>query len=78
MTAALGPWILRHPDVASGMEQFVLQFVGPEFASPEGYMRAIVSFFILFFLTCFHLCGTPCGIEEPALTRFRPARCSAQ
>ncbi|KAJ7704207.1 armadillo-type protein [Mycena metata] len=41
MTAALGPWILRHPDVASGMEQFVLQFVGPEFASPEGYMRAI-------------------------------------
>ncbi|KAJ7034748.1 armadillo-type protein [Mycena alexandri] len=37
MTAALGPWILRHPDVASGMEQFV----GPEFASPEGYMRAI-------------------------------------
>ncbi|KAJ7024481.1 armadillo-type protein [Mycena alexandri] len=41
MTAVLGPWILRHPDVASGMEQFVLQFVGPEFASPEGYMRAI-------------------------------------
>jgi hypothetical protein len=25
------------------MEQFVLQFVTPEFASAEGYMRAIVS-----------------------------------
>ncbi|KAJ7813098.1 armadillo-type protein [Mycena leptocephala] len=41
MTAALGPWIMRHPDVGNNMEQFVLQFVTPEFASAEGYMRAI-------------------------------------
>ncbi|KAJ7696679.1 armadillo-type protein [Mycena rosella] len=41
MTAALGPWIMRHPDVASNMEQFLLQFVTPEFSSGEGYMRAI-------------------------------------
>ncbi|KAJ7105062.1 armadillo-type protein [Mycena crocata] len=41
MTAALGPWIMRHPDVSSNMEQFLLQFVTPEFSSPDGYMRAI-------------------------------------
>ncbi|KAJ7845435.1 armadillo-type protein [Mycena olivaceomarginata] len=41
MTAALGPWIMRHPDVSSNMEQFLLQFVTPEFSSAEGYMRAI-------------------------------------
>ncbi|KAJ7274060.1 armadillo-type protein [Mycena rebaudengoi] len=41
MTAALGPWVMRHPDVRGNMEQFVLQFVTPEFASPDAYMRAI-------------------------------------
>ncbi|KAJ7364882.1 armadillo-type protein [Mycena albidolilacea] len=41
MTAALGPWIMRHPEVSSNMEQFLLQFVTPEFSSAEGYMRAI-------------------------------------
>ncbi|TFK34758.1 armadillo-type protein [Crucibulum laeve] len=41
MTAALGPWIMRHPDVKNSMEQFVLQFVTPEFQSPEPYMRAV-------------------------------------
>ncbi|KAJ7133547.1 armadillo-type protein [Mycena epipterygia] len=41
MTAALGPWIMRHPDVGGNMEQFLLQFVTPEFSSPDGYMRAI-------------------------------------
>ncbi|KAJ7490549.1 armadillo-type protein [Mycena latifolia] len=41
MTAALGPWIMRHPDVGGNMEQFLLQFVTPEFSKPEGYMRAI-------------------------------------
>ncbi|KAJ7075775.1 armadillo-type protein [Mycena belliarum] len=41
MTAALGPWIMRHPDVSGNMEQFILQFVTPEFTSSEGYMRAI-------------------------------------
>ncbi|KAK7054442.1 Nonsense-mediated mRNA decay protein 5 [Paramarasmius palmivorus] len=41
MTAALGPWIMKHPDVKNNMEQFVLQFVTPEFTSNEPYMRAI-------------------------------------
>ncbi|KAJ6622613.1 armadillo-type protein [Mycena sp. CBHHK59/15] len=41
MTAALGPWIMRHPDVRGNMEQFLLQFVTPEFSSQDGYMRAI-------------------------------------
>ncbi len=41
MTAALGPFIMRHPDVKDNMEPFVLQNVIPEFASPEPYMRAI-------------------------------------
>lgn len=48
MTAALGPWILRHPDVGNNMEQFILQFVTPEFSSPDAYMRAIVSPVIIF------------------------------
>ncbi|KAJ7122255.1 armadillo-type protein [Mycena epipterygia] len=33
---------MRHPDVGRNMEQFLLQFVTPEFSSPDGYMRAIV------------------------------------
>ncbi|KAJ7214009.1 armadillo-type protein [Mycena pura] len=41
MTAALGPWIMRHPDVNSNMEQFILQFVTPEFSSQEAYLRAM-------------------------------------
>ncbi|KAF7298645.1 Importin N-terminal domain-containing protein [Mycena indigotica] len=41
MTAALGPWIMRHPDVSPNMEQFVLQFVTPNFTRPEAYLRAI-------------------------------------
>ncbi|KAJ7464732.1 armadillo-type protein [Mycena galericulata] len=41
MTAALGPWAMKHPDVGPNMEQFMLQFVTPEFASSEGYMRAV-------------------------------------
>ena len=43
MTAALGPFIMRHPDVKGNMEQFLVQHVLPEFTSPEPYMRAIVS-----------------------------------
>ena len=46
MTAALGPFIMRHPEVKSNMEHFMLQFVSPELSSPEPYLRAIVS-------TCF-------------------------
>ncbi|GAW02680.1 nonsense-mediated mrna decay protein [Lentinula edodes] len=41
MTAALGPWIMKHPEVATNMEQFIQQFVTPEFASPEPYLRGI-------------------------------------
>ena len=42
MTAALGPFIMRHPEVKGNMEQFLLQHVLPEFAAPEPYMRAVV------------------------------------
>jgi hypothetical protein len=45
MTAALGPWIMRHPEVKNNMEQFMLQFVTPELASPQPYIRAIVRLF---------------------------------
>ncbi|TFY82908.1 hypothetical protein EWM64_g1102 [Hericium alpestre] len=41
MTAALGPFIMRHPDVKGNMSQFMMQHVLPEFKSPEGYMRAV-------------------------------------
>ncbi|KAI0754790.1 ARM repeat-containing protein [Daedaleopsis nitida] len=41
MTAALGPFIMRHPDVKGNMEQFLLQHVLPEFTAPEPYMRAV-------------------------------------
>ncbi|KAF8074028.1 armadillo-type protein [Lyophyllum atratum] len=41
MTAALAPWMMRHPDVKGNMEAFVLQFVTPEFTSSEPYLRAI-------------------------------------
>lgn len=43
MTAALGPFIMRHPLVKDSMEQFMLQHVFSEFAAPEPYLRAIVS-----------------------------------
>lgn len=42
MTAALGPFIMRHPEVHKSMEEFVIQHVTPEFNAPEGYLRAIV------------------------------------
>lgn len=43
MTAALGPFIMRHPLVKDSMEQFMLQHVFAEFTVPEPYLRAIVS-----------------------------------
>ncbi|KAI0647875.1 ARM repeat-containing protein [Trametes meyenii] len=43
MTAALGPFIMRHPDVKGNMEQFMVQHVLPEFAAAESYMRAVAS-----------------------------------
>ena len=42
MTAALCPWIMRHPEVKNNMEQFILQFVTPRFADTRPYLRAIV------------------------------------
>lgn len=56
MTAALGPYIMRHPEVKNNMEHFMLQFVSPELSSPEPYLRAIVSwspifrFLLLYFI----------------------------
>jgi hypothetical protein len=50
MTAALGPFIMRHPEVKNNMEQFMLQHVAPEFTSTEPYLRAIVS---TFFIQCY-------------------------
>ncbi|KAF9451856.1 ARM repeat-containing protein [Macrolepiota fuliginosa MF-IS2] len=41
MTAALGPWIMRHPEVKNNMEQFMLQFVTPELNAKDPYIRAI-------------------------------------
>lgn len=42
MTAALGPFIMGHPQVKDGMEQFMLRHVFGEFTAPEPYLRAIV------------------------------------
>ena len=42
MTAALGPWMLAHPDVKDEMEHFVMQYVVPEYTSSEPYLRAVV------------------------------------
>jgi importin-7 len=42
MTAALGVFIMKHPEVRGNMEQFLTQFVLSQFQSPDGYMRAIV------------------------------------
>ncbi|KAF9257153.1 ARM repeat-containing protein [Marasmius fiardii PR-910] len=41
MTAALGPWIMKHPEVRGGMEGFVSQFVEREYTAGEPYLRAI-------------------------------------
>jgi hypothetical protein len=45
MTAALGPCMMRHPEVKNSVEAIVMQCVTPEFRAQEGYLRAIVSFF---------------------------------
>lgn len=53
MTAALGRYIMRHPEVKNNMEHFVVQFVSPELSSQEPYMRAIVSRSVPFFPVSF-------------------------
>lgn len=42
MTAVLGPFMMRHPDVRGGMEQFMVQHVLPVFTASEPYLRSIV------------------------------------
>ncbi|KAL0575166.1 Nonsense-mediated mRNA decay protein 5 [Marasmius crinis-equi] len=41
MITVLSPWIMKHPDVRDDMQQFVEQFVAPEYTTREPYMRAI-------------------------------------
>ncbi|KAK7462279.1 Nonsense-mediated mRNA decay protein 5 [Stygiomarasmius scandens] len=52
MTAALGPWIMKHPSVKGDMEEFVMRFVYPELVGErreagdgedvgKGWMKAI-------------------------------------
>ncbi|KIM53457.1 hypothetical protein SCLCIDRAFT_1222776 [Scleroderma citrinum Foug A] len=41
MTAVLGPFMMRHPDVRGGMEQFMVQHVLPVFTASEPYLRSI-------------------------------------
>ena len=55
MTAALGPYIMRHPEVRNNMEHFMVQFVSPELSSQEPYLRAIVSWSVPFFPIFFFL-----------------------
>ncbi|KAH7885476.1 armadillo-type protein [Phlebopus sp. FC_14] len=41
ITAALGPFIMRHPEVRGNIEQFMMQHVLPQFSASEPYLRAI-------------------------------------
>ena len=41
MTVSLAPFIMRHPEVKDGMEQFLMQHVLPCFNDPEPYLRAV-------------------------------------
>ncbi|KAF5381241.1 hypothetical protein D9757_007902 [Collybiopsis confluens] len=57
ITAALGPWIMKHPDVRNNMEEFLQQFVVKDFTAPEGYLRGIVSISVV-------LCGDVPGARR--------------
>lgn len=41
MTVSLAPFIMRHPDVKDGMEQFLVENVLPCFSAPEPYLHAV-------------------------------------
>ncbi|KAJ6552930.1 armadillo-type protein [Mycena capillaripes] len=42
MSAILVPWLMRHPEVGpANLEQFLLQYVTPEFASEQPYLRVV-------------------------------------
>ncbi|KAG1798071.1 armadillo-type protein [Suillus plorans] len=41
MMSVLGPFIVRHPDVKGSIEQFMVQYVLPEFTSQEPYLRSV-------------------------------------
>lgn len=42
MLAALGSFLSRHPDVKDA-QSFIKQWIAPNLAAPEPYLRAIVS-----------------------------------
>jgi hypothetical protein len=42
MAAALGQFMMHHPEIKTKMQDFVTEFVVPELSSSEPYMRAIV------------------------------------
>ena len=42
MASALGPFIMRRPEVRSNMEQFLMNHVAPQFTSSHPYLRAAV------------------------------------
>ncbi|KAG2125287.1 hypothetical protein BD769DRAFT_1737516 [Suillus cothurnatus] len=46
MMSVLGPFIVRHPDVKGSIEQFMVQYVLPEFTLQELYLRSVVCLFI--------------------------------
>ncbi|KAG2125272.1 hypothetical protein BD769DRAFT_1606742 [Suillus cothurnatus] len=61
MMSVLGPFIVRHPDVKGSIEQFMVQYVLPEFTSQEPYLRSVVCLFI--------------SLVPLELMRFRHVRC---
>jgi hypothetical protein len=78
MTAALGPYIMRHPEVKNNMEHFMLQFVSPELSSPEPYLRAIVSWSVPFLVSFFCLFVLFLKFVADASCINRPSRSSEQ
>jgi hypothetical protein len=47
MIAALGPWIMRHPDVSGNTEQFLLQFCDARVSERGGVYAGYCAFFSL-------------------------------
>ncbi|KAG2084388.1 armadillo-type protein [Suillus cothurnatus] len=41
LAISLAPYIVRHPDVKGSIEQFMVQYVLPEFTSQELYLRSV-------------------------------------
>ena len=64
MTVALSPFIMRHPDVKDGMEQFLVQHVLPCFGAPEPYLRAVA-------------CEVLCAVEKVGVKWSNEEVCGA-